>query len=593
MKKRTLFLLILVLIACFSSLYFARPKILPREQDREFSVGSPLRLSQVSECQTENLYKLCKVWGFVKYYHPSVNDGTLNWDAELLRVLPELLECDDEKEADQVLYSWLSGFPVPELEIDEETESWLELQKEAGWMEADTDWITDAGFLGPEVRGYLSKLSGLYQADRRYAYASFAEGAPYVAFENETSLSLKPEDAGVKLLALFRFWNIYQYYSPNLHITVKDWDLVLRESIPEILAADTYRDYVLSIARMTAQTADAHITLRDKDYVVWFYYGRNFLPCAIKEVDGQAVVSQSQGGVLLPGDRILAVDGISIEERSQVLSRYIPLPEPDRWLEKLKYQLLESEQENASVLVLRDGEEKELSVSTLEQPFQYKNPVQNGFLCQSSAVGLPVPEGKIGYIDPSALKEGDVEDLMESFQHTDGIIVDLRYYPTVFLPYLLGEYITPEPVPFAVLTFPNQAVPGAFYKNELFYTGAGWMKTSGMGEKEYPRYEGKVILLMDGGSVSQSEFTVMALRQAPNAVVLGSASMGADGNVVSIPLPGGIQFNMTGLGVYTPEGGQTQRTGLVPDEICFPTEQGLREGRDELIERAVQRILQP
>ena len=154
MKKRTLFLLILVLIACFSSLYFARPKILPREQDREFSAGSPLRLSQVSECQTENLYKLCKVWGFVKYYHPSVNDGTLNWDAELLRVLPELLECDDEKEADQVLYSWLSGFPVPELEIDEETESWLELQKEAGWMEADTDWITDAGFLGPEVRGY-------------------------------------------------------------------------------------------------------------------------------------------------------------------------------------------------------------------------------------------------------------------------------------------------------------------------------------------------------------------------------------------------------------------------------------------------------
>lgn len=93
-KKKTVWavFLILVLAACVIVMVLAQEKPLEREQDKAFADGSQIRIEQVSNLQLDSLYKLCKVWGFAKYHHPSVVDGTLNWDAELFRVIPKVLE---------------------------------------------------------------------------------------------------------------------------------------------------------------------------------------------------------------------------------------------------------------------------------------------------------------------------------------------------------------------------------------------------------------------------------------------------------------------------------------------------------------------
>ena len=82
----------------------------------------------------------------------------------------------------------------------------------------------------------------------------------------------------------------------------------------------------------------------------------------------------------------------------------------------------------------------------------------------------------------------------------------------------------------------------------------------------------------------------MALRSTPGAIVVGSTTAGADGNVSSIVLPGNISTIITGLGVYYPDGRETQRVGIVPDVEVKPTIQGIKEGRDEVLEKAVQLI---
>jgi C-terminal processing protease CtpA/Prc len=53
-----------------------------------------------------------------------------------------------------------------------------------------------------------------------------------------------------------------------------------------------------------------------------------------------------------------------------------------------------------------------------------------------------------------------------------------------------------------------------------------------------PRFTGKVVILVDEVTQSQAEYTTMAFRVAPDAVVVGSTTAGADGNVSRIPLPG-------------------------------------------------------
>ena len=84
---------------------------------------------------------------------------------------------------------------------------------------------------------------------------------------------------------------------------------------------------------------------------------------------------------------------------------------------------------------------------------------------------------------------------------------------------------------------------------------------------------------------------VMGLRGDNRVKVLGSNSIGSDGNMRSLPLPDGNALSFTTLGVYTPEMGQTQRVGLAPDIEVHPTIEGIKEGRDELMEAAVDYIL--
>lgn len=47
---------------------------------------------------------------------------------------------------------------------------------------------------------------------------------------------------------------------------------------------------------------------------------------------------------------------------------------------------------------------------------------------------------------------------------------------------------------------------------------------------------------------------------------------------------------MTGLGIYYPDGRETQRIGIEPDIIVRPTIEGIREGRDEVMEKALEVI---
>lgn len=180
----------------------------------------------------------------------------------------------------------------------------------------DTTWIKDSTFLGKDLSDYLCSMSELYISDRENSYASFDEGG-VISFENEKMYDTSDGDMGMYLLGLFRFWNMYEYYSPNIEITVDEWDKVLLDSIPLVADATDYRSYVTAIAQVVSKTGDAHIIIADEDRLLYYYYGQNFLPCDIKMIDGQAVITQVRKNEeqLMPGDILVKIDGMAIQDR--------------------------------------------------------------------------------------------------------------------------------------------------------------------------------------------------------------------------------------------------------------------------------------
>lgn len=78
----------------------------------------------------------------------------------------------------------------------------------------------------------------------------------------------------------------------------------------------------------------------------------------------------------------------------------------------------------------------------------------------------------------------------------------------------------------------------------------------------------------------------MALQTSPKVTVIGSPTAGADGNISEIPLPGGFITNLSGIGVYYPDGTNAQGVGVKIDQLVVPTIDGIKKGKDELLEAA-------
>ena len=56
-------------------------------------------------------------------------------------------------------------------------------------------------------------------------------------------------------------------------------------------------------------------------------------------------------------------------------------------------------------------------------------------------------------------------------------------------------------------------------------------------------------------------------------------------------LPGGLRSLISGIGVFYPDRKPTQRIGIVPNVEVRPTIEGIRQGRDEVLEEALRQIL--
>lgn len=102
-----------------------------------------------------------------------------------------------------------------------------------------------------------------------------------------------------------------------------------------------------------------------------------------------------------------------------------------------------------------------------------------------------------------------------------------------------------------------------------------------------PKYTGKTVVLMNEFTQSQAESTAAAFQDANGTTLIGSRTAGAEGDITNTCLPGDICITFSGQEVRLANGDQLQCVGLKPDVEVRPTIEGLRAGRDEVLERAL------
>jgi hypothetical protein len=312
-------------------------------------------------------------------------------------------------------------------------------------------------------------------------------------------------------------------------------------------------------------------------------------------VSGYAVDSPDLRALLPVGSVIRRVDGIAVDS---LVKRYLAVtpasnfPTQQRDLSSIYGWLMRS---NAVSMMVEA--ETEDGVRTVRLDMIARQSPQHGV----KAGPLPADPGyvlldkDIGYIKPSRLKESDLDSIQDLFAGTRGVIEDLRCYPSTFLPFTYGSWLKAERSSFARFSRNDLVRPGTFVRGESIMNGGGlgippgkW-EALGRGSK---CYKGKLVIIVDATTQSSAEYTTMALQTTPGAVVIGSTTAGADGNVSSIYLPGNIFSYMSGIGVYYPDGAETQRVGVRVDQAINITVKGIRDGRDELLDEAKRIVME-
>lgn len=551
-------------------------------QGKDFTNESPNSIS--TDTQTENLQKLCKVWGYVKYTHPVFLLGQKDWDAELLELIPEVQAAKNEAQTNEILTNWFNELGPVDYGTNSRVSEWVNATEDQLSVQADLSWTTDQAYLGESLVTGLSQLKEIPAIrNRSKAPMNFEKdkihGVGLTTFSNEkTYENMDYSDVNYRLLGLFRYWNAMEYYFPYLDILDENWHDVLTEFIPKMMEGSDKQSYELTLAAMSTKLHDAHVFFNEQTFLKK-EFGQYTAPVIVTKAEDKLLVLKSLEDTcpLLPGDILLKLNGETIENVVAHRKQYHSITTDEKILAVLGNQILSSHNEMMEITVLRDNKELTLTVKGSEEYIpSYEDPESSHKLL----------ENNIGLINPGVLAPGEIFTIMTKFKDTDGLIVDLRQYPSDYIQYSLSNYLVEERTPFAIYSKPSMAIPGTFLKSVILNCGY----ITNLYDDAY-HYKNKVVVLIDECTWSQPEFTTMSLRNGKNVVVMGENSIGADGDLAWLPLPDGNQVSFTCLGVYTPEGGQTQRIGLSPDIYINRTIAGVKDGRDEFLEQAVQYIL--
>ncbi len=519
--------------------------------------------------EVQNLEKLCKVWGYTKYNHPAFLLGQKDWDEELLNLIPVVSDAKED-EVNDILHEWFVSLG----ELDYATSRKRVLPSEDQLIVCvDTSWIS-SDYLGKNLSADLQQFGPIPDIDRDKAPVSF-NTIRVPDFSNEkTYENLDYSDKNYRLLGLFRVWNALEYHFPYFDIMDEDWNDLLLKYIPEMMEGSDLESFELTIMKLTAHLHDAHVTVTDEETINRML-GKYAVPADLIRADGKFVIKQVYGTdySLQAGDVVLKQDDLSIEDVATYFIKYISVPNEEKLENKIFPFLLRSDNQMISLTVLRDGKDEIVHVKGV-QNMMYSTK-------QQPLTSHEILEGNIGLINPSALKAGEIDTIMQEFRTTDGMIVDLRQYPSdINLQFTLAAYLKKTYSPFVTIAYPSESVPGIMCKQQ---NKSGMMMP---GQEPY-YYDKPVVILINETTQSYAEYITMSLRTGENATVLGNNSIGADGNITYLPLLNGNKLTFTSLGVYTPEMGQTQRIGLSPDIEVYPTVEGIKEGRDELKEAAI------
>lgn len=406
------------------------------------------------------------------------------------------------------------------------------------------------------------------------------------ALPDKTYADMQYPPAEYRVLAAFRVWAVIDYFFPYKEFIGEDWNAVLRQFIPRMEGAKDALDYNLAVAEMVTHIHDSHGSARSP--LLQKYFGEASAPVRVRMIEGMPVITgftdaevAKEAGLEI-GDVILKVDGEDASQRIAERLKYTTSSTPQSGVfYATERSLVRGPKDSMATLTVRDLHDQ-VRVLKVARKAEYIPKIQsdrNGDL-------LRVLPGNIGYADLDRLSVPQVDEMFEKFKDCPAIIFDDRRYPQGTA-WQIAPRLTEKADVVGAMFKRRDPMSPDLPNGELFNSQHVTTFLQRLPRTDKWRYHGKTVLLIDERTISQAEHTGLFFEAANGTKFVGSPTQGANGDVTNLSVPGGIYVRFSGQGVWHADGRQLQRVGLQPDVEVRPTLAGIRAGKDEVLDKAL------
>lgn len=396
-----------------------------------------------------------------------------------------------------------------------------------------------------------------------------------VTFPQGAALELPPPrtalpDLPVRLAAVVAAWGTLSWFYPYFSDQGIDWHVALPGALNEAAAATSGEETHAALSRLVAALQDGHGRVRHPTRSA-----TGMLPVALRKFGDKFIVV---GGLpeysssVPVGSEVVALDGARVEEK--YAARY---PLVAAATEQFRDYLA-----TLYLLIGRIGSFKHVKLRSphgdaldVVLPLVSRQQFDRDIRIHHPKTGAEVA-ASIFYVDPMTLERASLPALIQSLTKAQAIILDLRGYVKNEVFEFLAHFLS-SPVLSPRLHTPVVSLASSRqYEDESWHI---WPAT--------PRLRCPLIVLTDTRAVSAAETVLQIIRDNRLGTFVGEPSAGTNGSVNTFTVPGGFEIRFTGMRVSAPDDSTIQGKGIIPDRVVHPTLEGIRAGRDEILEAGI------
>lgn len=399
---------------------------------------------------------------------------------------------------------------------------------------------------------------------------------PHAAADLQLAVPEKPagftpsgDDRTTRLADVALAWNVFQHFYPYFDVVKTDWPAELRRALSSAATDKDERAFLDTLRRLVAALHDGHGGV----YQGGGAAGR--LPLTWDWVEDQLVVTRvapDKAGELRRGDVILTLDGRPAREVLTVTEELTSGSTPQWRRYRGLSQIAQCEKEKQVRLEARHP---------TGETFTATVPCAANTETVTEERPEKIAEVRPGvfYVDIDRINDDDFKGALDRLAAAKGVIFDLRGYPRN-LSTIAIAHITDQTVTSASWNVPLIHRPD---REDITWELSNWPV-----EPAEPRLQGKVAFITGGGAISYAETYMGIVEHYKLASIVGGPTAGTNGNINPFTLPGGYRVIWTGMKVLKHDGSPHHGVGIQPTVPVSRTLRGVVEGRDEVLERAIQ-----